>query len=139
KISRISKFSKGANKVSGRRLILFPEDHFENEMLIESVLETIKMQPRALLLFPTNQILYVYKEFFEENLPEYEIFLSSDVEESLQDFKNCDKGLLFLAGRYEGIDLKDNDCRLQIFIDLPIAVGMSEQFLQTRLKASEVL
>lgn len=138
-IKRISKFSKGANKVSGRRLILFPEDHFENEAIITSVVEAIKMQPRALFLFPSNELLDSFKNYLEKTLPEYRIFLDSNIEVSLDEFKNCNKGLLLLSGRYEGIDLKDEDCRLQIFVDLPIAVGVSEQFLQSRLKASEIL
>lgn len=139
KIKRISKFSKGANKVSGRRLILFPEDHFEGLDIINSVVETIKMQPRTLFLFPSNEILNQWKEYFEKNMPDFKLFLDSNIEESLSEFKKCNKAILLLAGRYEGIDLKDDDCRLQIFVDLPIAVGVSEQFLQSRLKASEIL
>lgn len=63
-IARISKFSKGANKVSGRRLILFPEDHFENKGLLKAVIETVKMQPRALFLFPTYETLDIFKNYF---------------------------------------------------------------------------
>lgn len=138
-IKRISKFSKGANKVSGRRLILFPEDHFENEDIMTSVVEAIRMQPRALFLFPSNELLEIFKTYLEENVTEYKIFVDSDIESSLKAFKECNKGILLLSGRYEGIDLKDDDCRLQVFVDLPIAVGASEQFLQSRLKASEIL
>ncbi|WP_313150115.1 helicase C-terminal domain-containing protein [Lysinibacillus capsici] len=138
-IKRISKFSKGANKVSGRRLLLFPEDHFEQEELPNVLIETIKMQPRVLMLFPSKKSLDRYKEFLIENIPEYTIFLSEDIEDSLDKFKCSEKGILLLAGRYEGIDLKDSDCRLQIIVDLPVAVGISERFLQTRLRVTEIL
>lgn len=33
KMHRISKFDAKVNKVSGRRLILFPEDHFKEDVL----------------------------------------------------------------------------------------------------------
>ncbi|ASK59437.1 hypothetical protein CFN60_13990 [Bacillus velezensis] len=138
-IERISKFSKGANKVSGRRLILFPEDHFEKEKILEVITETIKLQPRTLMLFPSNDLIKSFKEYLEKKLPEYKIYLSEDIEDSLESFKHNNKAILLLAGRYEGIDLKDSECRLQIFFDLPTAVGVSEQFLQTRLRASEIL
>ncbi|MGI2329151.1 helicase C-terminal domain-containing protein [Planococcus sp. YIM B11945] len=138
-IKRISEFTEGANKVSGKRLILFPEDHFGREDLSNVIIQTIRMQPRVLILFPSHAQLEADKKFLEENLPEYEIFLNHDVEESLEVFKASQKGILLLAGRYEGIDLKDDDCRLQIFVDLPIAVGVTEQFLQSRLRVSELL
>ncbi|WP_242316947.1 helicase C-terminal domain-containing protein [Bacillus cereus group sp. BfR-BA-01489] len=138
-IHRISKFSEGSNKVSGRRLILFPEDHFEGDEMVNVLIETIKMQPRALILLPSQDVLEALKEFFAEKIPEYKIFLDYDIEDSLDGFKTCQNGILLLSGRYEGIDLKDSECRLQIFFDLPVAVGTSEQFLQTRLRASEIL
>ncbi|MCU4768281.1 helicase C-terminal domain-containing protein [Bacillus toyonensis] len=138
-IQRISKFSKGSNKVSGRRLILFPEDHFEKSEIANVLIETIRMQPRAFVLFPSQDLLDGFKGFVEKNIPEYKIFLDHDIEDSLDGFKTCSKGILLLSGRYEGIDLKDSECRLQIFFDLPVAVGISEQFLQTRLRASEIL
>lgn len=138
-IKRISEFTEGSHKVSGKRLILFPEDHFGREELPKVIIETIRMQPRVLMLFPSYAQLEVYKEFLEENTPEYEIFLSKDIEDSLERFRTSQKGILLLAGRYEGIDLKDEDCRLQIFVDLPIAVGVTEQFLQSRLRVPELL
>lgn len=139
KIKRITEFTEGASKVSGKRLVLFPEDHFGREELGNVIVETIRMQPRVLILFPSHNQLEADKKFLEENLPEYEIFLHTDVEESLESFKASQKGILLLAGRYEGIDLKDDECRLQIFVDLPIAVGVTEQFLQSRLRVSELL
>ncbi|GKV55988.1 hypothetical protein NCCP2222_19350 [Sporosarcina sp. NCCP-2222] len=138
-IKRISKFSKGANKVSGRRLILFPEDHFEMSEIPNVLIETIKMQPRVLMLFPSKDILNKHKDTLEKELPGYTIFLSEDIEDSLDSFKSSQSGILMLAGRYEGIDLKDDECRLQIFYDLPVSVGVSEQFLQSRLRVNEIL
>ncbi|WP_394542671.1 helicase C-terminal domain-containing protein [Priestia aryabhattai] len=139
KIQRISKFSKGANKVSGRRLILFPEDHFDKKDIGAVLFETIKMQPRCLFLCTSGETVSALKGVLEKNLPEYRIFLSEDVEDSLEEFRSCEKGILLLSGRYEGIDLKDADCRLQIFYNLPVAIDISEQFLQTRLRANEIL
>ncbi|MGR5899134.1 DEAD/DEAH box helicase family protein [Bacillus cereus] len=65
-IHRISKFSEGSNKVSGRRLILFPEDHFEGDEMVNVLIETIKMQPRALILLPSQDVLEALKEFLRK-------------------------------------------------------------------------
>lgn len=137
-IYKISKFDSGANKVSGRRLILFPEDHFETEELTNVLAETIRMQPRTLVLCPSDSVLDEMEEILKKIVPEYNLFFAKDVEDSMAPFTSSSKGILLLAGRYEGIDLKDTDCRLQIFCDLPIAMGLPEQFLQDRLKATEI-
>ncbi|MEK4166852.1 helicase C-terminal domain-containing protein [Anoxybacillus sp. FSL W8-0104] len=138
-IHKISKFDSGANKVSGRRLILFPEDHFEPDELPNVLAGTIRMQPRVLVLCPSQSALDDMEETLKRVVPEYELFFAKDVEDNMTPFTSSSKGILLLAGRYEGIDLKDEDCRLQIFYDLPIAMGLPEQFLQDRLKATEIL
>lgn len=138
-IHKISKFDSGANKVSGRRLILFPEDHFKSEELAKVLAETIRMQPRALVLCPSESILENMEALLKKIIPEYNIFYAKDVEDSMMPFISSSQGILLLAGRYEGIDLKDEDCRLQILCDLPIAMELPEQFLQDRLKATEIL
>ncbi|PWW01234.1 RAD3-like DEAD/DEAH box helicase [Paenibacillus cellulosilyticus] len=138
-IHRISKFSVDANKISGRRLILFPEDHFSKDQLWEVLAETIRMQSRALILCPSYPVLQHVLNKLKEHIPDYSVFLSKDIEESMEPFVSSQKGVLLLAGRYEGIDLKDDQCRLQIIYELPVAIGTSEQFLQARLRVKELL
>lgn len=135
---KISKFESGANKVSGRRLILFPEDHFDSETIDDVLANTIRMQPRALVLCPSEPILDEMKQLLESIVPEYKLFYARDVEDTMEPFTTSQNGILLLSGRYEGIDLKDSDCRLQLFVELPTALGLPEQFLQDRLKATEI-
>lgn len=138
-ICRISKFPSGASKVSGRRLILFPEDHFDREQIWNVLAASIRLQTRVLIQCPSDFVLRHVHENLKEHVPEYEVFFARDIEESLQPFLSSPRGVLLLAGRYEGIDLKDEDCRLQIIYDLPTAVGLPELFLQSRLRATDVL
>lgn len=136
-IHRISKFETKENKVSGRRLILFPEDHFDED--IWSVLaHTIRMQPRVLCLCPSETVADSVEETMRRIVGEYSIYRAHDVEDSLDIFTSSERGILLLHGRYEGIDLKDDDCRLQLFFDLPLGVGLQDKFLQDRLNATEI-
>lgn len=138
-ICRISKFPPGSSKVSGRRLILFPEDHFDKDEIWDVLAASIRLQPRVLIQCPSDSVLRHVHEKLEEYVPEYKVFFARDVEENLQPFLNSSHGVLLVAGRYEGIDLKDEACRLQIVYELPVAVGLSELFLQSRLRATNVL
>ncbi|SOC37600.1 helicase C-terminal domain-containing protein [Salinicoccus kekensis] len=138
-IYKMKSAQETAKEVSGSRFMLFPDDLFEGEKLYSKIRDLIESQPRALVLCPSNYTLNIFKEFVARELPHFNVFLSTDIEESLETFKKSNQSILLLSGRYEGIDLKDDECRLQIFFDLPIAVGSSEKFLHSRLKEKEVL
>jgi Helicase C-terminal domain len=138
-IHYIRKFPRTSNKVSGRRLILFPEDHFEDDELTTVIKETIENQSRSLILTPSNNELEKVKKKLSELLPHFTILDNKDIEDDLSNFTSQDKTILALAGRYEGIDLKDEDCRLQIMHELPVAINYDEKFLQDRLNATELL
>lgn len=138
-IHYIRKFPRTSNKVSGRRLILFPEDHFEAEELSSVLKETLESQNRGLVLTPSYNELKKIKETLKELLPDVELLDNNDIEDDLTKFTSKNNTILTLAGRYEGIDLKDDDCRLQIMHELPVAISFEEKFLQDRLNATELL
>lgn len=138
-ITKISEFEGGLEKVSGRRLLLFPEDTFDSSLIENIVLTAINKQSRVLVLTSTNRDVENVKKWVEEKATKYKVFTKVDIEESLAIFKNSDHSILILANRYEGIDLKDAECRLQIMLDFPTSVGETELFLQNTIKASTVL
>lgn len=135
----IKKFERYSNKVSGRRLILFPEEHFEVENYLEALSQAIDMQPRTLILTPNHKQVSAIKSDLAELVPTYEVLVDSDIENDITVFSKCENKILTLAGRYEGIDLKDDDCRLQIIHEIPTAINLTERFLQERLSANELL
>ncbi|WP_175990477.1 DEAD/DEAH box helicase [Bacillus sp. Marseille-Q1617] len=138
-IHYIRKFPPTSNKVSGRRLILFPQDHFEGEKLNEVIKETIENQPRTLVLAPSFNEIENMKEELNKLVPNSTILDGHAIEDDLNTFTSTNNSILALAGRYEGIDLKDDDCRLQIMNELPVAISYEEKFLQDRLNATELL
>ncbi|WP_342404253.1 helicase C-terminal domain-containing protein [Brevibacillus sp. FSL K6-2834] len=136
-IHRICPFDDSTQKVSGRRLILFPNDHFEEEDLDKVVLDSVKNQPRTLVLTPSKRISSSLENYFKVNT-QHTVLGAADVEDDMSPFTGNDSAVLVLHGRYEGIDLKDEQCRFQIIYDLPTGISMQDKFLLDRLNATEL-
>lgn len=63
-----------------------------------------------------------------------------DIASEIENFKNTDPpAKLLLVGRYDGIDLPGDTCRMMVIDDLPSGVGPLERFLWERLGAAKVL
>lgn len=62
-----------------------------------------------------------------------------EVEKSLSAFANKTHAILALAGRYDGMDLPDDACRLVCFEGLPDWAHLQERFLSSSLRAKIAL
>ncbi len=62
-----------------------------------------------------------------------------EVEADLDVFANLEHGILALAGRYDGIDLPDDACRLVCLVGLPEWAHLQERFLASNLRARAAL
>lgn len=91
------------------------------------------------MLCPDNLTAQFFISKIEQELPDYTILGSSDIEDSLEPFSTEEKAVLVLTNRYDGIDLSGNICRLQIVFGMPEATNLQEGFLWNRLNANAVL
>ncbi|EKN71241.1 DEAD/DEAH box helicase family protein [Schinkia azotoformans] len=131
---------KGWDKYSnGRRLILFPNRIFNPDDSLKVAFGAIQNQERALVLCPDNRTAQFFISKMEQELPEYTVLQSSDIEDSLVPFSSREKVVLVLTNRYDGIDLSGDICRLQIVFGMPEATNLQEGFLWNRLNANAVL
>ncbi|MED3348234.1 DEAD/DEAH box helicase family protein [Bacillus thuringiensis] len=131
---------KGWDKYSnGRRLILFPNRIFNPDEALKVAFGAVRNQGRALVLCPDNQTARFFISKMEQELPEYTVVESSDIEDSLEPFSSREKVVLVLTNRYDGIDLSGDTCRLQIVFGMPEATNLQEGFLWNRLNANAVL
>lgn len=124
-------------KINGRRLMLFPEDIFESEELEQVIFNTIKLQPRALVLCRNTIDQKDFTDKLREKLPQYQVMNETDIENSVKQFEESENAVLVLAGRYDGLDLKNGVCRLQILYNLPFVLDHFEEFLRSRLEAND--
>ena len=73
------------------------------------------------------------------DIPAGERFTAKDSDTGIQPFIDADTGTLLAPNRYDGMDLADNACRMMLMAGLPTASHLQDQFLETKLRASEVL
>jgi len=139
KIHRIPVPAGWDRQGSGRRLILFPDKALDQQQVFSNVMTLVKKLPRTLILCPNGIIRDSVKEKLGEELPEFQIISSNEIEVSLKPFTSIEKVVLLLAGRYDGIDLPGESCRLLLIWGLPNATNLQERFLWDRLKALPVL
>lgn len=62
-----------------------------------------------------------------------------DIKDDLAPFTGSNDGMLVLAGRYDGLDLPDDDCRLLILAESPAATNALERHLMSKWKMMPVV
>ena len=70
-------------------------------------------------------------------VPAQERFEASDL--TVEDFKAASRGTLVAPNRYDGMDLADKSCRLMVMADVPTASHLQDRFLDSKLRAGDVL
>jgi hypothetical protein len=115
----------------GKRYIFAPGLYMGEDQvfhLIGKIFDEQSIQ-RALVLAPSYQSEEKAFSVFRDNAHHPSRLRAKDVEESLSPFTNVTNAVLTLAGRYDGIDLPGDHCRLLILFDSPAAVGALERHL----------
>jgi hypothetical protein len=121
---------------SGRRFFVFPElvRGVDSRSLAKEIIAHAK---KALVIAPSERRLDVSRSTL---IPAgIEAFGKSNIETTLEHFRNVKEGVLALANRYDGIDLADDSCRLTVLDGLPAGEHMQERFLVRSLRAGRVL
>jgi hypothetical protein len=120
----------------GRRFFVFPElaEDIDSDSLAKSV---VQQAGKALVLSPQTE--RAMKEATDLAQPGWPVLGIGDVEESMTPFANLTNGMCGLAGRYDGIDLPGDACRLVVMAGLPDQDNLQERFFAGRARASLIL
>ncbi len=126
---------------AGRRFFLFPAlaqlEASEFEDADDLIGEVLAMSPKHLVLTPDKSRTTKIADLFE--IPAEERFTAKDSDAGLRPFLEADRGTLLAPGRYDGMDLPGDSCRLILMSGLPDATHLQDKFLATRLHARSVL
>ena len=126
----------------GRRYVFVPGMFLKSEEtheLIATVWEGISPQ-RAVLLAPSERVMDRTYTALTSAIPTaITRFGSVDIENSIENFVKRDGAILTLAGRYDGLDLPGDQCRLLIMAESPAATNPLEHHLSERWKLGPVL
>jgi len=125
----------GRSPRSGRRFFIFADlADSDDEHLPAQV--TAKAG-KALVLGTSNEVAHAAAS--QLNPAGWPILTKDDVELDLRAFATQDQALLALAGRYDGIDLPDDACRLVALRGLPQWAHLQERYLASNLRARAAL
>lgn len=124
---------------TGRRFILFPDMSLPTQTADHAMARIIDQSARTLILTPDRITAEKVTGLVEAECHDLEIISSGDIETSLDPFLESDHGALVLQARYDGLDLPDDACHLEIIYGLPGATNSQERFLLHRIGAVTVL
>lgn len=118
----------------GRRFFIFPGLSLEGAECEKLRLEMQALAGRSVVLTPNDAAACAIAEQVGK-LPGFKVFDATDIENSKEDFVKEPKAAAIMAGRFDGIDFPDDDCRLLCLDGLPRATNAQERFLMTKMSA----
>ena len=126
----------------GRRYVFVPGVHVSESEATEIVAATWERLEagRAVLLAPSERVMDVSFDALESAMTKKPNRLKAgDIAESMEKFINSDRAILTLAGRYDGLDLPDEQCRFLLMCGSPVATNALERHLTERWKLGPIL
>jgi hypothetical protein len=134
-IKRLPLPEDAQNPRSGRRFFVFSDLARDGGTSLTRLI--VSEDKKALILAPSQATAAaVAAEICPPGAP---VFTKEDVATSLEPFAAARQGLLALAGRYDGLDLPGNACRIVVLDGLPTAAHLQERFLEVRVRAGAAL
>ena len=143
-VRRIEKMTippEHAQKTSGRRLIVMNrmEESDLPVRLQHAFLESLKHIPKSIWLFSSGseveRMRPIILEWLNENgFVGHNSWTLTSLGDEIDRFKASETGHLFVAGRFDGMDFRENECRLVVIASLPRAINIQEEFICTYLR-----
>lgn len=138
KIARIEAPDDFRKAGVGRRFFIFPGLSLEPEACEKLRKRMQKYAGRSVVLTPTvSAAAAIAKQFDDEE--EFRIFSADEIETSKEEFIKSKKAATIMAGRFDGIDFPNEECRLLCLDGLPKATNAQERFLMSKMGASALL
>lgn len=132
---------------SGRRFFVFPElsppterppgDDDAPASKAGLLGELLDLADKRLVLTPDDDSANKIAELL--GVPAGERFTAKNAETGIEPFLDADSGTLLAANRYDGMDLAAESCRMMLMASLPTGTHLQDRFLESKLRASEVL
>src|SRR5260370_2421098 len=126
----------------GRRYVFVPGVYVgepEAKRIVAELWDGMKTR-RAVLLSPSDRVMNRTLDDLQNEMANKPTRLpAADITDSVDVFTGRTDVSLGLAGRYDGLDLPDDQCRLLLLADSPAAIGALERHLSDRWKMGPVL
>lgn len=126
----------------GRRYLFMPEVYLDTEAALGAIADVWRQltPQRAVLLAPSFSVADEAFADLSSAMASRPVRLGPrDIEDSLEAFTKSSNSILCLAGRYDGLDLPGDDCRVLVIAETPAAVGPLERHLREYWKLGPLL
>ncbi len=124
---------------TGRRFFIVPGYALEDRDVNKVLWQSVDAVERSLILCPDRLNVKKFDTELSKSGIKREILLAKDIEDSLSAFTSKQGVILILSGRYDGLDLEGEACRLMVVYGLPSGHNAQEEFLLGRIGASSLL
>jgi hypothetical protein len=132
-----------AERTSGRRFVVMNriEDEDIPERLQAVILASLRIHPKSVWLCSSEAEARNFERKISEwlNLNGFvghPTWLLTPLGDEIDRFKSSPNGHLFVAGRFDGMDFKADECRLVVLTTLPRAINAQEEFISSYLRDS---
>lgn len=104
-----------------------------------AILAALKVHPKSVWLCASRAEAEKFKEIVSQWLNAngfvgHPTWLLSNLGDEIDAFKVSRTGHLFVAGRFDGMDFKADECRLVVLATLPRAINIQEEFFTAYLR-----
>lgn len=142
-IAKIPVSSEYAEKTSGRRLIVMNriEDKDIPSRLAAVIFTALQIHPKSVWLCSSEadarKFQTAVSKWLDANgMVGHPTWLLAPLGDEIDQFKASPNGHLFVAGRFDGMDFKADECRLVVLTTLPRAINTQEEFISSYLRDS---
>lgn len=132
-----------AERTSGRRFVVMNriEEKDIPERLQAVILASLRILPKSVWLCSSEAEARKFERKVSEwlNLNGFvghPTWLLTPLGDEIEQFKSSPNGHLFVAGRFDGMDFKADECRLVVLTTLPRAINTQEEFISSYVRDS---
>ena len=133
-----------ADRSSGKRLIVMNRTNDDSDIpsrMALALLNAIRAHPKSVWLCASereaSRLCTVVKMWLEKHqCTGHPTWILTPLGDEIDQFRQAPAGHLFVAGRFDGMDFKDNECRIVVLSTLPRAINLQEGFIASYLRDS---
>jgi len=130
-----------AQRTSGRRLVVMNriEDSDLPKRLQHAFFMSLRRTPKSIWMFSSRaeveRLRPIVLEWLSSNgFVGHESWVLTSLGDEIEHFKTAERGHLFVAGRFDGMDFKGDESRLVVIATLPRAINTQEEFICAYLR-----
>ncbi len=133
-----------ADRSSGRRLIVMNKTSDDSDIpdqMALALLNAIRVHRKSVWLCTSEReashFSKVVKEWLKKNsCTDHPTWILTPLGDEIDRFRQAPIGHLFVAGRFDGMDFKDDECRIVVIATIPRAINLQEEFITSHLRDS---